>query len=366
MRLGQAVKDLLLGKDAEVAAEQAMELDHLLRSFLLSQGVGAHSMRNVGLAQALDEYLLAKEVEGLSGRTLVKYRQQIEAFVTHVEGSNLADVTVHDVRLFLAELNNRKMTPSSRHTYYRSIHAFLSWTIREYGYPFPNPMDWIDPSKIPSRLPPVLSDEGFLALLSACDDGRHPLRDRAILILLLDTGIRAGELIRLKMSDLDLKEGELKCFGKDQEERIVPLEERAVRAIQGYLDFRPRQKAGDPLFPSERGPGCFLRESSLLHLIKRLATRAELEENVYTHLLRHTFAKKWLKGPGKGDMQALSHIMGHSSVKTTQIYAAYDADDIKEMHQTRSPANQILGQRTQQLSFWQDPAERRRESMQSA
>jgi len=352
MKVSQAVKGLLFGKETESESEQDVELDRLLRSFLLSQGVGAHSLQNMELAQAIEEYLLAKEAEGLSERTLVKYKQQVEMFATYVEGSHLADITAHNIRLFLAELNKRQMRPSSRNTYYRSVHAFLSWTIREYGYPFPNPMDWIDPPKVPSRLPPSLSDKGFLAILAACDGGRQPLRDRAILMLLLDTGVRAGELVHLKISDLDLAERELKCFGKDQEERIVPLEEGAARAIQTYLESRERQKPNDPLFPSERGPDCFLCQSALLNLLKRLADRAELDENVYTHLLRHTFAKKWLKGPGKGDIQALSDIMGHSSVETTQIYAAYDSDDIKEMHQTRSPANQILEKRTRQLPLW--------------
>lgn len=352
MRLGQAVKELLLGKEVESASEQDVELDQLLRAFLLSKGVGAHSLRNMELTRAIEEYLLAKEAEGLSKRTLEKYKQQVEMFATYVDGSHLADITAHDIRLFLAELNNRKMRPSSCNTYYRSVHAFLCWAIREYGYPFPNPMDWIDPPKVPTRLPPTLSDEGFLAILAACDGGRQPLRDRAILMLLLDTGVRAGELVRLKVSDLDLAERELKCFGKDQEERIVPLEEGAARAIQAYLESRERQKPNDPLFPSERGSDCFLTQSALLRLHKRLADRVGLEENVYTHLLRHTFAKKWLKGPGKGDIQALSDIMGHSSVKTTRIYAVYDSEDIKEMHQTRSPANQILEKRAQQLPLW--------------
>jgi site-specific recombinase XerD len=359
MKLGQAIKELLLGKEAESTSKQDQELDQLLRKFLLSQGVGAHSLQNMELTQALEEYLLAKEAEGLSKRTLVKYKQQVEMFATFVDGDRLADITAHDIRLFLAELNNRKMRPSSRNTYYRSIHAFLCWTIREYGYPFPNPMDWIDPPKVPTRLPPTLSDDAFLAILAACDGGRQPLRDKAILILLLDTGVRAGELVNLKVSDLDLAEREIKCFGKDQEERIVPLEDSAVKALEAYLGARERQKPNDPLFPSERGPDCFLTESGLLSMLKRLAEREELEENVYTHLLRHTFAKKWLKGPGKGDIQALSDIMGHSSVKTTNIYAAYDAEDIKEMHQTRSPANQILEKRTKQLPLWWDSAEKR-------
>jgi len=355
MRLGKTLRNLLLSKEPASEPGQSAELEHLLETlemFVLSKGIGVRSMQNVELSKAIEEFLLAKKAEGTSKRTLVKYKQQIESFATRAKRDHLADITAHDIRLFLSELKSRDMQPSSVNTYYRSIHAFLCWTVREYGFPFPNPVEWIDAPKVPHRLPPSLSDDGFLGLLVACDEGQNPERDRAILMLLLDTGVRAGELVTLKVADLDLPGKELKCFGKDQEDRVVPLEEGAARAVEAYLDTRTRCKSEDPLFPSSLGPDCFLTQSGLLSLLKRLAARASLDENVYVHLLRHTFAKKWLKGPGKGDIQALSDIMGHSSVSTTQIYAAYDSEDLKEMHQHRSPGNQILEKQRRQLTLW--------------
>lgn len=175
-------------------------------------------------------------------------------------------------------------------------------------------------------------------------------------MLLLDTGVRAGELVSLKVSDVDLRAREVKAFGKDQEERLIPLEDGALRALVAYLSTREQTKLDDPLFPSGRGPDCFLTKWGLLRLIKRLAERANLEENAYPHLLRHTFAKKWLRGPGEGDMEALRELMGHASIETTRIYAAYKTEDIKVMHKDRSPVNQILQRRTWQLAFWPEAA----------
>lgn len=306
------------------------------------------------VAQALEEFLLAKESEGRANATLVKYEQQVQAFAAVVGTKGVSEITAHDIRAFLAGLRRRELKPSSCNTYYRSLHAFLYWCAAEYGILSPNPIDRVEPPGVPKRIPPSLSDDGFYQMLSACSKSRQAERDRAILLVLLDTGLRAGELVGLKISDLDLREGEIKCFGKDQEERFVPLERGAVRALNKYFAVRKSCKSDDPRFPSARGPGCHLTESALLRVIKRLAKRAGLEENAYPHLFRHTFAKKWLRGPGKGDIEALRDIMGHSSVSTTRIYAAYEFEDIKEMHRERSPVNQLLESRDRpsQLSFW--------------
>lgn len=294
--------------------------------------------------QALREFLLGKEAEGRSRRTLVKYRQNIKTFLASIDSDDLEDVTAHDVRTFLAARRSQGMLPSSCRTYYRSLNTFFRWTAREYGVPTPNPVDRVDPPQIPRRIPPSLSDDGFVALLEASDQSQYPERDRAILLLLLDTGIRAGELVGLNLSDLDLAAREIKAFGKDQEERIVPFEEGAAEAVGVYLAQRTHGQPDDPLFHNTRDPHSRLSATALLRILKRLARRAKLDENVYPHLIRHTFAKKWLRGPGKGDIEALREIMGHSSVETTRIYACYEREDIRRMHKDRSPANQILAQ----------------------
>ena len=207
-------------------------------------------------------------------------------------------------------------------------------------------MNRVERIKVPRKLPPYLSDETINKLIVAADHSRSPLRDRAIVLTLMDTGIRAGELVGLKMRDLDLEGGVIKVFGKDQEERVVPINLQACKALTLYLSERSRHDDA-PVFTSQQ-TGDALTTSGLLSILRRLARRAGVEERVYTHLFRHTFAHRWVTGGG--DLESLRQTLGHSRLDTTQIYAGLRVEDIKQIHRKVSPADRLL--RAAQLSLW--------------
>jgi len=178
------------------------------------------------LEQAIKEFIVAKQAAGRSPRTIAKYRDTLLALAQHTDG-NLESVTAGDIRHYLAERRGAGCKPASLHTYYRTFATFCRWCVLEYG--ISNPMERVERPQVPKRLPPYLSDEAINKLLDAASQSRCPQRDRALVLMLVDTGVRAGELTGPKMRDIDLRKGEIRVFGKDQEERLVPIGFRQLK-----------------------------------------------------------------------------------------------------------------------------------------
>jgi len=296
------------------------------------------------LENAIEEFTTAKRAAGRSLRTIAKYHDTLLALAQHTDG-NLEGVTTGDIRSYLAGRRDAGHKPASLNTYYRVFATFFHWCAVEYG--IPNPMERVERPQVPKKLPPYLSDEDISKLLNATSQSHCPLRDHAIVLVLVDTGIRAGELINLKMGDIDLREGEVRVFGKDQEERFVPIDIQATQALTRYLDSRRDHGSNRPIFISQC-TGKALTVSGLRQILKRLARQAGVEKRVYTHLFRHTFGQRWLANGG--DLESLRLALGHNQLNTTQIYAGLRIEDVKRKHQQLSPANRLF--RATQLPLW--------------
>jgi len=178
------------------------------------------------------------------------------------------------------------------------------------------------------------------------------VRDRALLELLYASGLRASELCALRASDLDLKKGWLKTFGKGSKERVVPLGESARDAIENYSTFaRPKllearaarrklekkeHSARQPaarLFLNERGEE--LSRVSLYQIVRHHAARANLPEWVSPHTLRHSFATHLLQGGA--DLRAIQEMLGHADIATTQIYTHVETQHLRESYRKAHP-----------------------------
>ena len=299
------------------------------------------------LGEAVKRFLEAKKAGLRSRATIAKYADILQAFAKHVsEDKTLEEVTAGDIRGFLVEKREQGLKPSSLDTYYRTFQAFWNWAVREYNLRA-NPMSRVEKPHIPKKMPPRLSEEEMCMLLKAVNASKNPKRDRAILLLLLDNGIRAGELVSLRVKDVDFENHILRVMGKDREERVVPIGDITARALREYLGGR----IGDPdapLFLSTR-TGKALTVSGLRQLIKRLAKAAGIKRSVYPHLIRHTFAYIWMKEGGS--LEKLRQIMGHSRLETTSIYAKALQEDVEEEHRKLCPAEKIA-RKAVQLSFW--------------
>jgi integrase/recombinase XerD len=207
----------------------------------------------------------------------------------------------------------------------------------------------LDGPKLWPKLPMVCSKDKVAELLST-PDPKEPffLRDKALLELLYAAGLRANEIANLKISDLNRDIGYLRCIGKGNRERVIPLGKTAIAAITEYLyNLRPKLAAGRSqpdretakigssqfLFLSRTGRG--LSRIEIWRLVKKYAARAGLSANLSPHTLRHCFATHLLAGGA--DLRSIQEMLGHVDIATTQIYTHVDSERLKLIHKKYHP-----------------------------
>ena len=298
----------------------------------------------VRLRDLIDEYLGALKVAGRSPRTIVWYRDNLLEFVRFAErdgqAATMGDLQAPVVRRWLLSLQSRprQLAPSSLAGRVRTLKAFGTWVAAELDLAS-NPLRAVPLPRVPEQLVPSLRDPEIVALLRAADVSRDPERDRAIVLLLVDTGIRVSEAAGLHVGDVDLVEGRCRVLGKGGRERVVPIGRRARKALRAWLTHRRGIRVDDPLFT---GLGRRqLAARGLYQTIRRLARRAELQTRCSPHVLRHTFARSFLTNGG--DVFSLQRILGHSpsSIQVTRRYVELLDDDLRAVHRQASPADRL-------------------------
>jgi site-specific recombinase XerD len=314
-------------------------------------------MRAVGTAPAPDlgavllrdlveEYSVALEVGGRSNRTIDWYRGYLEEFAAFAgrDGSppTLDDLTAATSRRWLLALQaarSKPLAPNSIAGRVRTLRAFGGWVQRELALDA-HPLAGLPLPKLPDVLVESLREREMRALVAAAgDQSRDPVRDRAIVLLFLDSGLRLGELVSLRVDDVDLVEGRCRVVGKGAKERIVPLGGRSRRALRAWLLTRGPQKGGAALFVGRRGESLSPRGVQLL--VGRLAHVAGISTRCSPHVLRHSFARAFLANGG--DVFTLQRILGHSptSLQITRRYVQLLDDDVRAVHRRASPIDRL-------------------------
>jgi len=297
------------------------------------------------LDRAIEGYLLHIE-SGRYSQATIKLRTYIlSRFAAHV-GSNtqVTALTVTTIQHFL--IANPKLSAATILSYHAALSSFFNWAI-DAGLVTESPLTHIKPPKPESRIIEPFTKDEIKAMLRACDRTRDykrgyqrtcsnarptALRDRAIILLLLDTGLRASELSGIKISDLDLKHRRVIVFGKGAKERLLPFDSRTGQAIWKYLATREDARAGDYLFiTSHRLP---FDKDKLGRLIHRIGARANVK-NAHPHRFRHTFAITFLRN--SGDVFTLQRLLGHSTLKMVNHYLALAQTDVEAAHRRASP-----------------------------
>jgi integrase/recombinase XerD len=191
------------------------------------------------------------------------------------------------------------------------------------------------------KLPIVCNQKRLLDLLNApADSDPYRLRDKAMLELLYATGTRASELANLKTSDLHMSIGYIRCIGKGQKERVIPLGKTAIKYVTAYLEDADdgrsklaKPNSSDHLLLSRTGKP--LDRIDIWRIVKKYALRAGLPKTLSAHTLRHCFATHMLSGGA--DLRSLQEMLGHADIATTQIYTHVDNDRLKEIHRKFHP-----------------------------
>lgn len=284
-------------------------------------------------------YLMAEC--GLSLNTLAAYRSDIARFVDwrkrHAPGS-LAVIDIPVLTGYVDSLVLRGLAPSSVARHLASLSTFFRYLIFD-GRLKENVAKLLVAPAIWDRLPTVLGPQAVARLLEAPDAStRLGRRDRAALEALYATGCRASEVVGLRLMDIDLKMGMVRCLGKGDRERIVPLGSRAREALAAFLAIdRPSLVARRPetatVLVSRTGRP--LSRVGLWRIVKTHALASGLGASVSPHTLRHSFATHLLAGGA--DLRAVQEMLGHASIATTQIYTRVELSRLREVRDKFHP-----------------------------
>jgi integrase/recombinase XerD len=288
--------------------------------------------------KAFRHYLQAER--GLAGNTLLAYGRDLERYAAWIAEDGLADYlhpSVRDFGHYLVYLRDENLSPPSVARHLVALKMFYRF-LRLEERTTESTIELLSSPALWERIPQVLSPESVEKLLAAPQSiERFYLRDRAILELMYATGSRASEVVGLKLDDVYLDSAFIKCFGKGNKQRVVPLGKPAVEALREYLnELRPKlARANDtPWVFVSRGSKALTREM-LWILVKKYVCRAGLNTRVSPHTLRHSFATHMLSGGA--DLRTVQELLGHSNIRTTQQYTHVDRERLKAIHRQYHP-----------------------------
>ncbi|MFA5876391.1 MAG: site-specific tyrosine recombinase XerD [Candidatus Margulisiibacteriota bacterium] len=291
------------------------------------------------MQQFTDEFLSYLSVEkGCSKHTISAYRRDLSQFAAFLKNRSPLEVSRGDLSLYLSRLS-QKFSINSVARKISAIKSFFHFLLRE-GYVKKDPAAEIELPKQPKRLPKALTFGEMFKLLAGGDGekSRLWLRDLAILELLYACGLRAAELVALDINDVNLEVAFVKCTGKGDKERIVPVGKKALQAIRDYLkDLRPKlvkkRQEEKALFLDNGGRR--LSRQGLFNLVKKYVQAAGITRHASPHTLRHTFATHLLERGA--DLRTVQEMLGHANISTTQIYTSVSRERLKKIYTQAHP-----------------------------
>ena len=295
--------------------------------------------------------------EGKSPATIYWYFRVLTYFQNYLRdqkiSDKLGDLSVFVVRDFILYLQTKNkwddhpymptsqktLSAISVQTYVRALKAFFNWLYRE-GYTDENILADLKPPKAPNKLVEVLKDEEVKRILSCINtDTSTGSRGMAIVITMLDTGLRLSEVTNLKMADAHIEEGSLKVMGKGSKERIVPLGGLAQKVLLRYVyHFRPEpwNSENDTVFLTVEGRS--MTNNAIKQMLKRISIRSGVKR-LHPHLCRHTFATNYLINGG--DVFSLQQILGHTSLEMVRRYVTLASAQVRVQHRKFSPMDRM-------------------------
>jgi len=293
------------------------------------------------MKELIDTFLNYLSVErGLANNTIISYREDLNTYLDFIEKSHieaLSKISKDNITNFMFAQKYKGIGPNSIARRLAAIRMFHRFLARERILKT-DPSTLIDSPKLWKRVPETLTLNEVELLISQPNvHNSQGVRDKAILETLYATGMRVSEAVNLRKDNVNLDIGFLRCIGKGNKERIVPLGKKAIAAISKYLEVsRPkflRNKESEFLFVSRIGKK--ISRQSFWKLIKKYAKEAKIKKPMKPHTLRHSFATHLLEHGA--DLRSVQEMLGHSNISTTQIYTHINKDRLKSIHKQFHP-----------------------------
>lgn len=266
--------------------------------------------------------------------SVYSYIEDLSKYLEYMEKKHIAsalNVQYEDIVEYLKYLdeNDYKVTSVTRKIV--SIKLFHKYLNDKYN--IPNVSSKINNPKFYRKLPNILTIEEVDSLLNINLNNAFDYRNKAMLELMYSSGLRVSELVDLKLSNINLDEGYVRCFGKGKKERIVPIGEIALDYLKLYIyEYRNSMLKGyytENIFLNNHGKN--MTRQGFFLIIKKIAEEKNIDKNITPHMLRHSFATHLLNNGA--DLRTIQEMLGHSNISTTQIYTNITSDILKENYE---------------------------------
>lgn len=273
-------------------------------------------------------YLLIEK--NYSDRTINNYNNDILIFIRFLNAKNCNDLNKVNkglIRMFFVDLKNKNINNRSLARYYSSLNSFFKYILEHEGINN-NPMELIDCPRYTKKIPSYVFESKLIELLKVevGKDKRLVIRNKLIIYLLFDSGVRVSELASIKVDDIDFGERTIKVFGKGSKDRYVFFSSLTSNVLNEWMKYYKEISRSDYLFVNYNGDGMTTR--SIERIVKLAGQKIGIE--LHPHMLRHTFATDLIN---KGaDLRMVQELLGHENLDTTQIYTHISNSRIKEVY----------------------------------
>ena len=299
------------------------------------------------MRQVIGSFLKYLEVEkGFPPNTIAAYRNDLNQLASFIEEEATkrgsippwASFDRQSMLSYLLDLRQRNYAATTVARKVAAVRSLFKFMVAE-GIIKANPIQDVRSPKIGRSLPKPISFSQVRLLIEQPSKQATPeaKRDKAMLELLYASGMRVSELVSLNLGDVDLENGYVRCLGKGNKERIIPIYEQAALAVKEYIEgIRPQlmhNKDEKALFLNPRGER--LTRQGFWQKIKGYAKSANLEAKITPHTLRHSFATHMLNGGA--DLRSVQELLGHANISTTQIYTHLTTEHIRRTYEQSHP-----------------------------
>lgn len=332
------------------------------QKFKMGIAIKVEAPPGTSLKSLVQGYLLTHQTQGSSPNTVEYYRGILGRFLWFAQNNSWSDdvrlLNEWNIREFLgyvgtksnrweihgngSESSSRKSSPRTIHHYYGSLRAFFNWVVRE-GFLPESPLVKVKVANAKAKVIQPYSPQQIKSMLQVCDydydQGAKFLgsRNKAIILVLFDSGVRLSELTGIKIQDVHTENGWIKVLGKGDKERVVRIGKVAQKALWRYFVYRGTTENQKVWLSEERLP---LQSSGVQSVINRLKQRAGLHEQGSVHRFRHTFALAFLRADH--NPFNLQYLLGHNSLEMVRRYTAtLGMEDALKAHEKASPADML-------------------------